>query len=96
MLSVKNYTLGHTVQSLARFRDESNDLFSPTTVTAEAKKPSGDTEVLVVTELEEGVFVVEIPTDETGVWYYRVEGTEASVIRAAEGSFCVKPSSVEG
>lgn len=91
---MKYYAIGHTVEATATFRDRDKVLFSPANVEAMVKTPTGVVSGPAPSELSEGIFLVQIPTDESGVWYLRVEGTDGPVVRAEETSFCVKPTSV--
>lgn len=93
-MRAKRYTLGHTVEIVARFRNHSEELFDPPVVEAWALPPGGDTETADVEQQATGVYLIRVDGDVEGTWYVRVEGIEGNVVKAAETSFCIVSRSV--
>lgn len=95
-MKLQKYTLGHTVEAIATFRDIDRELFDPATVTAVAQPPEGAQVTPTPVNISTGKWLVQVPGTEEGIWYLRVEGEDAGVVKAAETSFCILSSSIEG
>lgn len=87
--------IGGTIEREVTFRDTNGTLADPSTVTATAKDPSGNsTPADTIINVSTGVYDVLWIGDEAGLWFYRIVGTGNGVDAVYEGSFCVKASSV--
>lgn len=89
------YDQGDRVRIQAEFRDLSNQLANPTTVTVQVKRADGTISTPSASNPSTGVFTadVDIPTAATsaGVWSYRFAGTGA-LVAAGEAVFFVRQS----
>ena len=68
-------TVGETFVPQAAFRDADENLYDPTTVTAEARSPSGDVTAVTVDFISLGIYQAPVDLDEAGVWRVQFTGT---------------------
>lgn len=93
------YDLGDQVRMSVSFTNSAGSAADPTTVTCKITDPSGNIETLVygtdpdLVKAGTGSYQVDRKVDESGMWYYRFEGT-GSVVSAAEGFLVVRRSRV--
>ena len=85
------YDVGDRLQLECEFRDSTDILVNPGTVTASVKKPDGTTASLSTTNPSTGVFRALVTLDQEGKWYYRFVGT-SPVEQASERWFEVRDS----
>lgn len=89
MTSMNEYEIGNLIRLSAEFRDESDALVDPTTVTCQVKAPQTAPANLPVTRLSLGKYIALVTTAApSGRWAYRFDGTGA-VVAAIEGQFRV-------
>lgn len=91
------YDKGDAVRCSATFKNSSNVVVDPTTVTFKYKDPSGNitplvygTDVAVVKD-STGNYHVDVNADKSGTWFYRFESTGTGQA-AEEGTFEVAES----
>lgn len=70
------YDIGDLVRIQGTFTDVNDAAFDPDVVTVKYKDPSGNiTTNTSASNPSTGVYTVDVTVDESGVWYYRFEGT---------------------
>lgn len=70
------YDIGDLVRIQGTFTDADSVAFDPDVVTVKHKDPSGNTATSTsATNPSVGVYTVDVTVDESGIWYYRFEGT---------------------
>ena len=91
MADENTYDVGDQPRITGTFRDLAAALADPTTVVGKVKDPSGNITTPTVTKDSTGIYRMDIPLDEQGRWYYRMEGI-GTLIAASEGSFTARPT----
>lgn len=80
-----NYDIGDRVKVVTTFKNEAGVPTSPSTFTAEYRKPGGVATALTPIDGGSGVLTTTLPTfDVPGTWYWYVVGT-AGVVAADDG-----------
>ena len=88
------YDIKDAVELVGTFRNTSNALTDPTTVTVFIQKPDGtriSETTPTVTHVSPGVYSYILTVDQAGIWRWRFEGT-GTVQAADERTFEVKES----
>lgn len=94
---MNSYDKGDLVRISAAFTNVSSVATDPSTIVCRVRRPQGSitlytygTDAALV-KSGTGNYYVDLTTDQSGVWYYRFEGTGA-VVQAEEDSFFVEVS----
>ena len=90
-----NVIIGTTVTATATFRNVSDKLADPNTVTATLKDPAGTITNPTASMESTGVYIVPCPITTEGIWYLRVAGDGNSATVATETTLFGIPSSVD-
>ena len=94
-MSRSTYDIGDVVELQARSRTRTTRQWTPGTVKVTVKRPSGAETMLTyltdqpVTKVSTDVYTYAINLDQSGIWYYRWQGTGSNAA-AAVGEFEVR------
>src|SRR5262245_54631763 len=92
---MNTYDIGDVVNCVGEFRNTSNSLVDPDTVSAKTYSPSGSTATYIygvdsnLTKLATGRYQLALEPASSGTWYYKFFGTGTNK-GAGESSFNVR------
>lgn len=85
-----DYDVGDLVRLTITVRDEAGTIADPAVVLLTVRKPDGTTSVVANSRTATGIYTAAVPIDQSGVWWYRWEGTGGAATTAEEGMLSVR------
>lgn len=96
VLTIHSYDIGGAIRCTVTFATTAGVPTDPTTVTFIYRDPSGNETTWVfgvdpeVIKDDTGDYHADVPLDESGLWYYRWEGSGVLIAAAEHGFYGIK------